>query len=117
MMRGMQLWLRLMLLAAVACTAGDDTADGTRAQCAEGGALNQCPAYPATAQGACWRLVDCGAAKLHRDNPDQFDWDRCVEDIQGMLSPQQELVIACIEASTCDQLKADRDPCFNLGDN
>ena len=113
----MQGWKYLLLLTLAACTTGDDTADGTRGLCAEGGALNQCPARDPTAQGACWHMVDCGAAPVYRQDPDRFDWDNCVEQIQSMLSPQQELVIACIEAATCDQLKDNRDRCFHFGDN
>ena len=47
-----------------ACNAGDDTTDGARASCAEGGAINACPDSPTTPEGACWRLVDCAAIPL-----------------------------------------------------
>jgi hypothetical protein len=110
------------VLALAACGAGDDQADGTRAMCAEGGALNDCDETVATAHQACWRMVDCGAIPLHHDETFQFDWDRCVFEIERMGDPQQRLVIACIGASTCDQLKV-RDqntgelPCLLLGEN
>ena len=106
------------MLALLACSAGDDTADGTRGQCAEGGELNSCSDTPHTVYEACWRMVDCMAIPLVRTD-DEFadDWDNCVEQIQSMLSPQQELTIACIGASTCDQLKQEDDRCFFFGAN
>jgi hypothetical protein len=63
-------------------------------------------------------MVDCMAIPLVRtDNEFADDWDTCVVRIQRMLSPQQELTIACIGASSCDQLKQDDDRCFYFGAN
>jgi hypothetical protein len=117
MMRPMNGWTCFLLLAAAACGAGDDVADGTRALCAEGGELNDCPATPRTAQEACWRLVDCGAIPLHHAEDYVRDWDNCVQAIEGMLDPAQRLTIACIGASTCDQLRLDTGRCFSFGAN
>lgn len=101
-----------------ACTPGDDTASGTRGLCAEGGALNdQCEESITTARDACWRMVDCGALRSHGPNEGSFDWDRCVETIEGMQDVQQQIVIACIASSTCDQLKNDENPCILIGAN
>jgi len=106
----------LLLLAA--CSAGDDTTDGARALCAEGGALNTCTEPPRTAEGVCWKLVDCAAIPL--DSANDFDWGQCVTGIERMTDDRQRLVIDCIAASTCDALK--RDPqtgniaCLLLGD-
>lgn len=115
----MRCWTSLLFLALAACGAGDDTADGTRAFCAEGGALNGCEVSVKTPQDACWRMVDCGAIELNRDQG--FDWNNCVGSIEGMRDPQQQLVMACIAASTCDQLKVTSErgqrPCFLLGAN
>lgn len=107
-----------LLLVAAACNAGDDTTDGARAQCAEGGALNDCPDAPRTPEDACWRLVDCAAISL--DSPNNFDWAACVDGIEQLTADRQRLVIDCIAASSCDALK--RDPgngqiaCLLLGD-
>ena len=115
----MRRWLCLLLLVAAACNAGDDTTDGARANCAEGGALNDCPDAPRTSEGVCWRLVAC-AANPH-DSANTFAWKRCVDDID-----RQRLVIDCIAASSCDALKVDGSPdapntnqmhCLLLGDN
>ena len=108
----------LLLLALAACSAGDDVADGTRDRCAEGGELNDCEDTPNTAMEACWRLVDCGAIPLHREeDPFADDWGNCVDEIEGMREQSQLLTIACIGASTCDQLKLDDDRCFIFGSN
>ena len=103
-------WASLVLIALVACGAGDDTTDGTRGQCAEGGALNACPEAERTAEGACWRLVDCAAIPLHSDDMNVFDWDNCVDDLQQLTSDRERLVVDCIAASSCDSLKVDGSP-------
>ncbi|HSD88126.1 MAG TPA: hypothetical protein VLB44_11450 [Kofleriaceae bacterium] len=114
----MRRWTSFLIIALAACGAGDDTADGTRSLCAEGGALNdQCVEPITTPRDACWRLVDCGAIPVHRDDPFDLDWDRCVDDLTSMDDVQQQLVIACIGASTCDQLRNDSRRCRRLGEN
>jgi hypothetical protein len=101
-----------------ACTPGDDTADGTRGLCGEGGALNdQCEEPITTARDACWRMVDCGAIPLHQMGGGEFDWSRCVEQIERTGDPQARLIMGCVGASTCDQLKANSDACFAYGGN
>lgn len=112
----MRVWLCCVLTVA-ACTPGDDTADGARAQCGEGGALTDCADSARTPEGACWRLVDCGAIPLHHDETFRSDWNRCVEEIWDAPTVQQSLIVACVAASTCDQLKSDSDRCFAYGEN
>jgi hypothetical protein len=107
----------LVLLVLAACNAGDDVADGTRGLCAEGGELNDCDDVPSTPREACWRMVDCGAIPVHHSEDFPDDWDNCVEQIERMLDPAQRLTIACIAASTCDQLRLEDDRCFQFGDN
>ena len=106
----------LLLLAA--CNAGDDTTDGARASCAEGGAINACPDSPTTPEGACWRLVDCAAIPL--DAPNNFDWADCMNGIERLTADRQRLVIDCIAVSSCDALKPDPQngqiACLLLGD-
>jgi hypothetical protein len=109
--------MSFVLLALVACGAGDDVADGARDLCAEGGELNDCRDVPRTPMEACWRLVDCGAIPLHREDPNADDWGNCVDEIERMRETSQRLTIACIAASTCDQLKLDDDRCFLFGRN
>lgn len=113
----MRCWTSLLVLALAACGAGDDTADGTRALCAEGGSINECGDVAHDPEAACWRMVDCGAIPLHQAEEFRFDWDNCVGRIEGMATTQQNLVMACIAAATCDQLKDDNNPCFKFGDN
>lgn len=108
----------VVLLALSACGLGDDTADGTRDQCAEGGELNNtCGSSVATPEQACWRMVDCGAIPLHRMEGYAFDWNDCVEEIEDTGAPQARLIMGCVGASTCDQLKANADACFAYGGN
>jgi hypothetical protein len=95
---------------ASACGAGDDTTEGTRAECAQGGALTDCPDAQRTPAGACWRLVDCGAISIKSDNENRFTWGRCVDGIDGLGADRQRLVINCIAASTCDELRVGGSP-------
>src|SRR6476619_6450211 len=100
-------WTCLFILALGACSAGDDTT-GTRNLCAEGGALNDTCEDPIdNARDACWRMVDCGAIVVHRNDVNRFDWDVCVDTIETLPDVEQQIVLACVGASTCDQLKAD----------
>jgi hypothetical protein len=84
--------------------------DGTRGQCAAGGALNACPEAERTAEGACWRLVDCAAIPLHSDDNGVFDWDNCVDEIESLTDDRQRLIVDCIAASTCDALLVQGSP-------
>lgn len=95
---------------AAACGAGDDTIEGTRAECAQGGALTDCPDAQRTSQGACWRMVDCGAISIKSDNQNRFTWARCVDAIDGLAADRQRLVIDCVAASTCDELRVNGSP-------
>jgi len=110
-------WTSLVFIALAACNAGDDVADGTRGLCAEGGELNDngCHTNPQTPWDACWRMVDCGAIPLNQVMGG-FDFDDCLDDIESRLDAAQRLVIACIGASTCDQLKITTGRCFRFGD-
>ena len=96
---------------------GTDDKQGTRAECAQGGALTDCPDAERTSQGACWRLVDCGAIPLSRNGYYELDWDRCVREIQGAGDVQAQLIEACIGGATCDQLKLGANACLAYGDN
>jgi hypothetical protein len=93
-----------------ACGADDDTIEGTRAECAQGGALTDCPDAERTAEGACWRLVDCGAIAVKSDNDNRFTWARCVDRLDSQTQDRQRIMIGCIAASTCDELRVDGSP-------
>src|SRR5690349_7048519 len=101
----MRAWL-CCVLALAACSTGDDTADGSRSLCAEGGALTDCPDAARSPEAACWRLVDCGAIPVHRDDENRTDWNNCVQRIWDAPDIQERLMMACIAAATCDQLKS-----------
>jgi hypothetical protein len=84
--------------------------NGTRDECAEGGALQQCTAENLTPEGACWKLVDCGAIDLESNDNMNFDWSVCYEKLLAAPADDQTLVIDCIAASTCDALKVHGSP-------
>ncbi len=105
----MKFWLGLVVLCA--CSAGDDTATGSHANCAEGGAINQCDGAVSTARDACWKLVDCGAISINSGDTDKhFDWGACVDRIETSIDTEQQLIVSCIAASSCDALKVQNSP-------
>jgi hypothetical protein len=98
--------LPLLFLAATALACGDDGATpGVRDECAHaGGTLLGCEPRPVeTVQDACWKLVDCTGLPIESDG---FDWGDCVDDISDMPPERESFVLECIDASTCDDLKA-----------
>lgn len=94
------------------CSAGDDVSGGARSACAQGGQLLDCPDAERTPEAACWRLVDCGAIAVNAGamNQYRFDWDRCVDGLDGLTADRRRPVINCIAASSCDQLRVDGSP-------
>lgn len=123
-------WTASLVLAtsfAAAC-GGDDTVEGARGQCAFGGELNDCPDAERTSEGACWRLVDCGAIPASNSNPNdpnRFDWGFCVDFLERQTADRRRLMINCIAGSICDDLRAQGSPdnpdrndlrCIRIGD-
>lgn len=131
----MRSWTAGLALAAcwvVACS-DDNVVEGARGQCAFGGELNDCPDAARTSEGACWRLVDCGAIPLAFENPDnpddrsRFDWGACVDFFDSQTADRRRLMINCVAASICDELRIARSPdvrnvdrneirCIRIGD-
>ncbi|CAN5726419.1 hypothetical protein BH11MYX3_BH11MYX3_36760 [soil metagenome] len=120
-------WTTILALGLGACSAGDDVSGGARAQCASGGELLDCPDAARTSQGACWRMVDCGAIAVKSGEMNgRFDWDRCVDTLDTLTEDRRHLVVNCVAASSCDQLHMDGSPedpntsqnyCLALGRN
>jgi hypothetical protein len=81
---------------------------GTRAECAYGGELVDCPEAERTAEGACWRLVDCAVISVKDDNA--FDWGNCVNKLEQQTADRERIIIDCIAASSCDELKVEGSP-------
>lgn len=106
-----------------ACEATDGRLQGTREPCATAsGTLLGCDdTVIETPEDACFRLVHCGAIPLDSDEDYVFDWDRCVFDVQRLPEYRYDLAIACIQNSSCDELKddslrsPDRPPCIEFG--
>ena len=106
----------LALVWFIACSASDDRYLGSRAECEFGGTLTDCENADHGVRDACWRLVDCGAIIVHHDtNENAFDWDNCVNAIEDFGEDRRRVVIACIAASTCDELRTGL--CFAYGDD
>ena len=110
--------IRIVALAVgvAACSAGDDTVEGARGPCAFGGELTDCPDAARTPEGACWRLVDCGAIVVASDNENRFTWGDCVDSVDGLTADRRGFVINCIAASTCDELRVGGQ-CGRFGDD
>ena len=109
-------WITILALGVFglpACSAVDGVSGGARAQCAAGGELLDCPDAERTSEGACWRMVDCGAiavSSVDNNGNHRFDWGRCVDGLDGETADRQRLTINCIAASSCDQLRMDGSP-------
>jgi hypothetical protein len=86
---------------------------------ASGGTLLECGPGPlASAEDACWRLVQCGsipAANPALDPTLGFDWAACVEHVEYLPDDQFESALACVEAARCDELRVRGGP-GHLGD-
>jgi len=109
----MKRWITVLALGLGACSAGDDVSAGARGQCAFGGQLLDCPDAERTTEGACWRMVDCGAIAVNsvdNNGNHRFDWSRCVDGLESLTTDRQRLVINCIAASSCDQLRMNGSP-------
>jgi hypothetical protein len=121
-MRSTPLVIAVALAGAAACDSTMDT-DGARGACASGGALAGCPDGEATPEAACWRLVECGTLPVDGTEANDLDWGRCVYTLEGLSAERATLVLACVSASTCDELRAPGSPhpydwpaCFAYGD-
>jgi hypothetical protein len=83
---------------------------GTRGRCAVGGAIGDCHDISSTVINACNKLVDCGAIPVDAADENGFDWGQCVDRIESRVSDIQSFVVACIAASSCDELRTDGSP-------
>jgi hypothetical protein len=103
---------------------GDRAADGARGSCAEGGVLQRCEGQVVDSLDACDRMVACAAIPRDAEDENGFDWGRCVDRLESLTPAQEQFVISCIGASTCDDLKIQGSPnapngrgfCFEFGD-
>jgi hypothetical protein len=116
--------IALALSSLLAGCAGDDASPGARDLCAQGGELNDCPDTERTVEAVCWRLVDCGAIAVNGSEDFSLDWGTCMDRLEDTPADRRRLVVNCIAASTCDQLRVDGSPtnpnteqmyCISLG--
>lgn len=112
----------LVALAAIASCDDTGAVDGARGPCAVGPDSLPCTRAVTSPESACTRLVACAAIPL--DAEDDFDWGRCVDELDALTDDRARLVIACIGASRCDELRVAGSPddpygaiyCLELGD-
>jgi len=114
------------VLLATSCSNEDETLQGSRGTCASGGVFETCDdsEFLRTPEGACMRLVECGAIPLMRPEGDpnrfDFDYDRCVLEIEERSAATQRVITNCIATTKCDALlpqnpnNPDRDQIFCL---
>jgi hypothetical protein len=105
----------VMVALAVAACDSDGATQGHRDPCANAaGVFLGCPAERLdTPEEACWRLVECGAIPLERLDPEDtglLDWAGCVRRVERLPSNQHALVMACLEVSSCDDLRVGGSP-------
>jgi hypothetical protein len=117
-------WVRMSgpramaILAALLCSAAggivacgiDSPRPPPRGQCSpEEDPRTGCePVALASAEEACWRLVECGAVPVANPESDPgccFDWGSCVNRVESMADEQFELALACVESSSCEELR------------
>jgi hypothetical protein len=98
-MRRLGLWL---VLAQSSC---DDSggADGARGPCAAGPDSLACAEAVTSPASACSPLVACAALPL--DAAEGFDWGECVDNLESLTEDRARLVIGCVAASRCDELR------------
>jgi hypothetical protein len=96
-------------LSAAGCDAEGDAKLGQRDPCASAsGVLIGCgDATVATADDACWKLVECAVIPLESDG---FDWASCVARLGEQPAAELSFILACIEVSTCDELVTSGSP-------
>lgn len=86
-----------------ACSIGDDTREGSRCVGASSNTFGTCEADTSPI-GACMKLVACGAIPWELPNQYDFDYDRCVDTLEGTSAASQRLIGQCVAASKCDAL-------------
>lgn len=110
----------IALASALALAAGCDFEGSqlppTEGRCAQApGPLLDCPAAPIeTPEDACRKLLECGAIVLENEDGggDYFD---CLDFLEGLPGYRLDFALACVETSTCDDLKVAT--CLEHGDD
>ena len=113
-MRG-SLILAMALVPLVACSF-DEATPGVRGQC---GATNGEPLCPAddleTGEDACWKLVECNVIPVASPEGQVFfDEPACERFFERLSAHRFHIALACVAASTCNQLRVPI--CLEYGD-
>ena len=90
----------------------DGAAPGVRGECATAIGEPLCEeAAIETSADACWKLVQCGSIPLaNQEEENFFDYANCLDRFDRIGAHRSELSMACIAASTCDQLRFENGP-------
>jgi len=102
----------LSFLGSVAACNFDAAAPGVRGQCATavGDPLCEEEAIE-SASDAWWKLVQCGSIPVANPADENFfDYGNCIARFESLSEHRSALSMACIEASTCDQLRFENGP-------
>lgn len=107
----------LLVVVATACSFDDEAKPGVQEPCfTPTGTPLGCESGPIrTAMDACDRLVDCGVIPIDQEDEMAFDYGRCLEVIDDLERFQYEFALACIEASSCEEL-ASTSTCVEHGE-
>ncbi len=104
----------LVALVALPLLGGCDyegAAPGVRGQCAAASGEPLCVSSVETPEDACWKLVECGSIPVaNEEEQNFFDYANCLNRFDAIGEHRSALSMACIEASTCDQLRFENGP-------
>jgi len=107
----------------------DGTSPGVRGRCATATGDPVCEDEILSGEDACWKLVHCASIPVAGQEEDSvFDFPACTRFFGRLSDHRYDLSLACVGASTCDQLRfrngpAEPDdsesrmpPCLQYGD-
>ena len=98
----------LALMPLLACSF-DDATPGVRGPCATASGEPLCASEAIeTGEDACWKLIECGSIPVVEPMPDDnryFDQSECARHFEQLSDNRLKVALACVEASTCDQLR------------
>lgn len=99
------------MLPLLACSF-EEAAPGVRGHCATATGDPVCPREAVdNGEDACWKLVECAAIPLASpEDEDYFDQPFCLEFFERLSDARYDLAVACVSASTCDQLQFRNSP-------
>ena len=107
MRAGVTVALVLFHVALVGACDFEGSAPGVRGQCATAIGEPLCESEEIeSSSDACWKLVQCGSIPVASpEDENYFDYGNCLARFDAIGDHRSEVSMACIAASTCDQLR------------